>query len=241
MGDLRRIDELTSPPIIGQRYLVPTVCGSWYGRVGRFPVVGPRHDDAEHLDFKLDHFHIDVRFIGPRQGHGAISYYSAHRSDPLAFACASSPIHNLTERQARWEPWTCRRVSHEYPLPDALKLARFRRLFDAYAGRRCGRGANGVLICPHKGAPLSSLPTKDGKVVCPLHGPTIDVETGRVVPPLEEAPHAESAPPANDNRPRPSARVEDLERLRERCRLANLAAVRVLGLESVQPLPGHRS
>ena len=39
--------------------------------------------------------------------------------------------------------------------------------------------------CPHKGGPLSQGIVSNGRVVCPLHGMTIDLENGRAVSPDE--------------------------------------------------------
>lgn len=39
--------------------------------------------------------------------------------------------------------------------------------------------------CPHKGGPLSQGIVGNGRVVCPLHGMTIDLEEGRAVSPDE--------------------------------------------------------
>ena len=39
--------------------------------------------------------------------------------------------------------------------------------------------------CPHKGGPLSQGIVSNGRVVCPLHGMTIDLEDGKAVSPDE--------------------------------------------------------
>lgn len=39
--------------------------------------------------------------------------------------------------------------------------------------------------CPHKGGPLSQGIVSNGRVVCPLHGMTIDLADGRAVSPDE--------------------------------------------------------
>ena len=57
----------------------------------------------------------------------------------------------------------------------------------AYADTRLKAG----LICPHRGADLSTFqPDKNGCVTCPLHGLQWNVETGELVP----VPDRESAP-----------------------------------------------
>lgn len=60
---LEIVDRLTSPPIVGQYYLVPTVEWKWYSWVRRWPVIGPRHNDEQFFKFPLQHHHIDARFV----------------------------------------------------------------------------------------------------------------------------------------------------------------------------------
>jgi hypothetical protein len=77
---------------------------------------------------------------------------------------------------------TCRRAGNDYPRFAAVSHRGLKALASAYAGRRCGRNAAGLLVCPHKGFVLGSLVSdKDGRVVCPLHGLVIDVAAGAVV------------------------------------------------------------
>ena len=81
-----------------------------------------------------------------------------------------------------WMPMRCARGQHVYPQAYALGRPHFQSLHAAYTGRRCGKNAEGLLVCPHKGFVLNSLPRDErGRVVCPLHGLVIDMETETVV------------------------------------------------------------
>lgn len=55
--------------VVGKMYRVPcmfverVVRSSWIPTDGWVPVVGPRHNDVEHLNFDHEHYHVDWRFI----------------------------------------------------------------------------------------------------------------------------------------------------------------------------------
>jgi len=192
MADLQRIDELTAPPIIGQRYLVPTVNYEWCGLFSAWPVMGPKHSDIEHLHFGWEHYHIDIRFITRKQAAKMNRQYDwlgakmkGPLTAPVALAAATAPLHkvggpplpeSIYRRRTCVQPW------HAYPINHAIEHPRFAAMHAAYSGRRCARNAAGLLICPHKGFALDTLiPDERGRVVCPLHGLIIDVRAGVVV------------------------------------------------------------
>lgn len=190
MAELQRVDELTSPPIVGQSYLVPTVTYPWFGKVDAWPVMGPKHTDIEHLDFPHEHYHIDVRFLTKRQ----ITFCTIR--DSLENTLARWPLFSIKQPphpDPQWRMRTCRRNEHAYP-PEIQAYPQIMGLASAYAGRRCARNAASLLICPHKGFALDTLiPDADGRVVCPLHGLVIDVRAGVVVAPPASAPGAAPA------------------------------------------------
>ena len=178
----QRIDELTAPPIVGQRYLVPTVRYPWFGKVDAWPVMGPKHNDIEHFRFERQHYHVDLRFLTDAQIRRVekAAYYKS-----IEMCAAGNPLasHGLEHSE---DPvlrrLVCRRIDHSFPMRAAAKNTPHRALAKAYAGHRCARNAAGLLICPHKGFALDSLvPDADGRVVCPLHGLVIDVRAGAVV------------------------------------------------------------
>lgn len=186
MSKLTHVDALTSAPVVGERYLVPTVLYPWFGIVEAWPVMGPKHTDAEHIGFDVAHYHVDVRFLSDAQV-GRIE--RRHRSDHIQGIAAGYPLATSragTAPDAHPEPvvrrLTCRRSGNDYPRHAALSHRGLQALATAYAGRECGRNAAGLLVCPHKGFVLGSLqPDEGGRVVCPLHGLVVDVGAGVVV------------------------------------------------------------
>jgi hypothetical protein len=182
-----RIDQLAAPPVVGQSYLVPTVRYPWLSgaHVSDWPVMGPRHDDAEHLRFAHTHYHVDLRFLT----RGQMDVVRQDREP--RWAVASAPL--VDEPRGSWgkhpDPiWRvlrCNRRDHRYPplFEDGENRGHlFFALWRAYARRKCPRNADGLLVCPHKGFVLGSLkPDALGRVVCPLHGLRIDVANERVV------------------------------------------------------------
>lgn len=180
------IEDLDHPPTVGTRYLVPTVLYPWYGKVEAWPVMGPRHTDAEHIGFHPEHYHVDVRFLTDVQVR-RIERLSRFMS--IETVVASSPLATIELGTSGSKPHpepvakrlTCRRAHHDYPTYAARSQPGLRRLAEAYAARRCGRNAEGALVCPHKGFVLSSLePDAEGRVVCPLHGLVIDTRSAQV-------------------------------------------------------------
>lgn len=189
-----RADELTAPPVVGRTYLVPTVRHEWWGFTSAWPVMGPKHEDGEHLNFPYEHYHIDSRFLNDRQRRKVEWQYeniAANRGvgDVLALGVASAPLmtghlHLPPLPAPVLRPLRCRSDQHAYPLGYSLKNTPHARMHETFAGRRCGRDAAGHLICPHKGFVLDSLvPDASGRVICPLHGLVVDVVSARVVAP----------------------------------------------------------
>lgn len=175
----QRIDELTAPPVIGQFYLVPTVEGVWYGRRGVWPVIGPKHNDAQCLDFDAQHFHIDGRFIAGNDDDWPLwrRVFGGPMSvtDQVNVGGLPAPI---------WRRRKCQRLVN--PKLNALqKLAagydKWRCHFDQWEGRQARHDGRGW-VCPHRSVPLADHPAVDGIITCPLHLLRIDAGTGRVLP-----------------------------------------------------------
>ena len=186
MSKLKHVETLTSAPVVGERYLVPTVLYPWFGSTEPWPVMGPKHTDAEHIGFDVDHYHVDIRFLSEAQVRRIErkQHYEHIESVAAGFPLATSRIGVTPDPHP--EPvlrrLTCRRAGNDYPRFAAVSHRGLKALASAYAGRRCGRNAAGLMVCPHKGFVLGSLePDKDGRVVCPLHGLVIDVAAGAVV------------------------------------------------------------
>lgn len=184
---MENIENLKSPPVIGQIYLVPCVLGKLYN-IGPhsipaqwWPVLRPSHEDSKYLPkfrtfwvngeeidetyYESDpntphHFHVDPRFTPE-------SYYTKWEIDNQSW-------HNFVSAQSEveWRELVCIR---EMPV---------QQLFTGFGEKfvedhkdkkiKCGR-------CPHKGVILSNTPVKDGVITCPAHGLKFDAETGECV------------------------------------------------------------
>lgn len=160
-----RIETLTSPPAVGEFYLVPTVRTAWCGKVANWPVIGPKHSDREFFGFTEPHYHLDARFLRP--GHRGI------------YETLTYPVHWPRGRDGGpmpkpvWRRLKCQRLTNDFH-PFGKQIAAMR---EAFAGRQCARGTRGW-ICPHQHAALGSVVAVDGIIICPLHGLKIDAATG---------------------------------------------------------------
>lgn len=186
MSKLRHVETLTSAPVVGQRYLVPAIVYPWFGSTEAWPVMGPKHTDAEHIGFDVPHFHVDVRFLSDAQVRRIERRGRFGDIESIAAGYPLATSRTGSEAEPHPEPvfrrLTCRRPGHGYPRHAAGAHQGLRALAAAYAGRKCGRNGAGLLVCPHKGFVLGSLePDAERRVVCPLHGLVVDVATGSVV------------------------------------------------------------
>lgn len=198
---IQRVTELTEPPVIGQRYLVPTVLYPWAPgatkaeRARRFdiparpwPVLGNRHEDREHLGFPWMHYHVDSRFVTERE-YKRVSRYGVGHYEGAAVVFEGVPLNYLGAEEDElgnrkplphppvvWKAMTCRRPLHAVTRVPELAA----KLTPHYEGKVCKRGKAGF-ICPHKNLSLGSMPVVDGVITCPLHGLRIDAESGVVL------------------------------------------------------------
>ena len=205
---LTHVDDLSHPPEIGRRYLVPTVLYPWLERQGVWPVLGPLHTDAEHLKFPFPHYHIDPRFLTKQQWRFAFNYSSM----TVELTLIGVPLYSRTGRPfppiVNW-PLRCLRPLPDHQVGAGLYVPPkpgWSSLYSAYQGLRAAKGKCGW-ICPHRGYALGSVaPGPDGVLICPVHGLRIDAATGAVLPPVIV----------------PSA-IRAARRLRERCMLIRLS------------------
>ena len=161
---------------------VPCVFGIWVGmRHPRWwPVLpSPLHNDAEYLNFKEWHFHVDARYLTNSQNRKALSRNPAiHPMYVYPLTTFVRPVtHELISGNRDVDTVKsflrgCRRTQSLQQLrpmpqtPDHGKHTKFQRLFAAYQNPVAVGGR-----CPHKGADLTGLPCNaDGTVTCPLHG-----------------------------------------------------------------------
>ena len=177
-----RIDDLTGPPGVGQRYLVPCVHAIWCGKADWWPVLLPLHSDADHFAFEPRHYHVDTRFLAParapRDGaaepQGALQWPLAEVLGPW-----NAPEPNpFSKAEWRW-----RKCQHTKTLDSCEQWLRRHETVTKFRAAMAGRTCpvqNGRRLCPHRAADLTTVPVVDGMVVCPLHGLRIDATTWRV-------------------------------------------------------------
>lgn len=175
------IRTLREPPVPGRYYMVPAVFFTWFGRETWWPVLGPMHTDAEHLQFPHRHYHIDARFVTARMAR-ALGFY-----DEIDVASQSYPLaqrHGSTDELPKGRPllrrMRCRTNDYPYHHHGQPNIAGLRLAYgDEGPDRRAEpiRLADGRILCPHRKVDLSSFaPDGDGVVTCPLHGLMVQCE-----------------------------------------------------------------
>lgn len=169
---MKRVEELTEPPVIGETYLVPCIWGSPSRSDKRpeyrwLPITGPRHSDSEYIKFEPLHFHYDHQFLATDQRDDLPAIFGP--DSPLAYVACH---YDQTVGIVHW-PLVCLRHVEPYP-----RLSFAKALENAYAGKKvsCGK-------CPHRGLPLGCLPRRPGTQIvnCPGHGLSWNLNTGKLV------------------------------------------------------------
>ena len=197
---IERVTHLSAPPVIGVKYLVPTVFFEWIGSAApaAYPVFPFKHEDGDHLSFPWFHYHVDPRFLSARVWRRAQKYlprhYEARGRDAAFSTCQAAPLHRFkagapfSKQESRpmpppeWRPLICKRNEIPYQFADKIAV----KLGPHFKGAQCRRVRTGW-VCPHKRFPLGSLAPVDGVITCPLHGLQIDAETGLVLGPTARA------------------------------------------------------
>ena len=186
--NLRRLDELRSPPVVGRRYLVPAVLhGMIVNIYGVWPVLLPAHADHE-IGQPLRHYHVDPRFVSAmfwRWLEDLKTYAVPDGNGGVRGCVAKSPYellrHIVIEAKtvATLMPMKCEREG----LQSLDGFGMLAKLWQIYGGRRCAVDKrSGGWICPHKGVSLSSVkPSECGLLTCPGHGLVISAHTGVVL------------------------------------------------------------
>lgn len=172
---MQRVSDIEGEPIVGKYYLVPCVAdddGEWW------PIVGALHDDAEILNFPLEHYHKDARFLTAKQMRYRRWSPTANNNSDLLIAVYAASEHSDVE----WKRRQCQRVMPTFPLVLNTASGRrgigwFGKLEQAYADKTLPA----CMTCPHRGMPLKNLPVKDGKIICNGHGLQWDAQTGKLV------------------------------------------------------------
>ena len=181
---------------IGRYYRIPHVRARWPGASRRkawwIPVLGPLHEDREIIGFMDVHWHVDYRFL-PTAVRKRLRDLKVHP----AWDVFDTPVTKVVP--VGWSEHHGRKVGYlpegqppetymrdrrvkckaDYPADPFAEVASwFADLEAAYADRSLKAG----LICPHRGADLSTFtPDEEGCVTCPLHGLRWHIETGKLV------------------------------------------------------------
>jgi hypothetical protein len=164
---------------IGKFYVVPcvkSVGGDAYWKGEWVPVIGPEHEDAEHINFPASHWHVDLRFA------------SARMFKRLCWRGGESSAYIFPlQRHKYGEKWgdpfieggvvlKRRKCMRQWPEWPRSKASWMPKLETAYA---CSKLKG--MVCPHRGIPLAGA-SRDGDVVtCPGHGLRWNVVTGELV------------------------------------------------------------
>ena len=169
--------------IAGRRYMVPCIShpdlkrnlfnwGKW------IPLIGPLHQDMEHINFEPWHIHVDTRFLTFSED----GYYSG--SQALARVVALSGRGEWSRLHDESYLDICdnalldlRRLQCRRPVPPVFPEARWASaLQKAHAGCRIVDG-----LCPHRGIPIAcGRHLAPGVRQCPGHGLAWD-DDGRQV------------------------------------------------------------
>lgn len=173
---------MTEPAVIGKFYMVPCIFVSGKARYPAWPalipVLGPKHEDREHLNFPHEHYHIDWRFvpasmfddcIGPssRSVHGRV-ITNTHGGHVIQGA----PV--LKRRM-------CKREMPDFPARPAQGIfSPTRSWVGLEQAHACARLKPGN-ICPHRGIDLTPFVKADGTVICPGHGLRWDTKSGELL------------------------------------------------------------
>lgn len=180
------IDSLTTPPVVGETYLVPCL-RSLTGRL--LPIIGPLHADPE-LQVPRAHGHLDLRFVTEEAAREVAHLSHGNRSLKCQLLIVASPFSKLLGSLFLtlvydWrgtgisiEPLVCLR-----DMPPYNRLGAERWIEGLEARYQHASLTNGR--CPHRGFPLLSLPLENGRRVCPGHGLCFSAE-GRLVRASEE-------------------------------------------------------
>lgn len=189
---MERVDEMTSPPIIGRRYWVSCIFvpsgGIGHSSYGWWPLNGRPHDDAD-IGVPEEHYHFDARFLSHRQFINRVEFWKRRIATeglptcPLEKAVLASilPLHSqgadAPPLHQAYRRLTCRRAMPTFPR-ELIQASWLPRLEDSYANAV----AKGCRTCPHRGLPLASLPADErGVVTCAGHGLQWDKATGVLV------------------------------------------------------------
>jgi len=174
------IEGLTSPPVIGETYVVPCVLGQVYNigphliPLAWWPVILPSHQDTKYLPkFRTNWKDVDGVWTEIEE-----TYYEENKNDNIHIHADPrfAPEENYMPYEIKNQDWhtiLTQESEIEYREMICLRDMPVQRLFTGFGKKfvedhkgkkvKCGR-------CPHKGVVLSSMPVIHGIITCPAHG-----------------------------------------------------------------------
>jgi hypothetical protein len=163
----------TTDLVLGKFYRVPAVLVSkWWEFHGWLPVIGPKHEDAEFVNFPWEHFHIDWRFAPERVWRSHIDWPTegSHFGSPIQ--CPDRRGERIILQGPELRRMKYKRAPGPFPVKRAKWLPAMQERF------ACAKLVNGA--CPHRGIPVSAM-HRDGDVLtCPGHGLRWNAVTGEL-------------------------------------------------------------
>jgi Rieske [2Fe-2S] domain len=171
---------------VGKFYMVPCIYvatpqkpSSW--RIDNFiPIIGPKHEDGEALNFPHQHYHIDWRFVPQAMFENCSDYIGK----PHGHVVSNTHGNHVVEGEPVLKLRKCRREMPDFP---AAPIGRSSGTTRSWAGLEvvqtfvCNKLKPGN-ICPHRGIDLTPFVKPDGTVICPGHGLRWDTNTGDLLP-----------------------------------------------------------
>jgi len=158
---------------IGKMYLVPCVRADEKTppRPARgsewIPILLPFHEDSEIVNFPHWHYHLDFRFLSPRQWKNSGLSVVIHRRPVGDDALLEFFDGTVTYKRRK----CLREMPSFYP-----ETKWHKELSAAYAKIGLVKWK-----CPHRGLDLEGCPIVNGVVTCPGHGLRFNAKTGRVI------------------------------------------------------------
>lgn len=166
-SNARMADSMT----VGKFYTVPAVrVRTWHGFSGWLPVIGPKHEDAEFINFPWQHYHLDWRFA-PDSVFKKLSYWRGPTFVyGAAIQCPDTRGTRVIDEGPVQKRMKCKREPPAYPFDSAPWV---KALAAKYACAKLTKG-----LCPHRGIPVTAM-IRDGDILtCPGHGLRWNALTG---------------------------------------------------------------
>jgi hypothetical protein len=181
---IQRLDQLTAPVEVGKYYLVPTVLAVWNNMLDHWPIIGPQHSDAQCLNFDIQHYHPDARFLRKLK-EDDVWYWRSALASPIQ---TNTRVNPEGLPKPIWRRRLCRRLHNSYVPTIEAQMAdkpfkTWQCHFDMWTGKQAKHDGRGW-VCPHRSVPLADHAAIDGVITCPLHLLRIDAVTGVVLPPV---------------------------------------------------------